>query len=258
MKDISALFRLDGRKVIITGGGQGLGESVALAMALAGADVAIADIREDTSQKVAEIIRGFGKLSLTAKVDITRSDEVGKMVGSVLKEFGRIDILVNNAGISIGSQAAQNLREDLWDRVIDVNLKGVFLCSQAVCQQMIKQGGGKIINIASTASLIVPIPGAQAAPYCSSKAGVVMLTKALASEWAKHNINVNAVSPGFLKTPLTKGHSEDYVKARIALTPLGRCGDPEDIIGAVIFLASNASNFITGHNLVVDGGRTIW
>ncbi|MGQ9630459.1 MAG: SDR family oxidoreductase [bacterium] len=251
------LFSLKDRKAYVTGGGQGIGRGFALALAEAGADVAIVDINMETSRKVVEEIKALGRDSLAIKADVTVKSEVQKMVDAVVKRFGRLDIAVNNAGC-VTTATAEDLTEEEWDKVVDTNLKGVFLCAQAAGRVMIKQRKGKIINTASMSGSIVNHPQPQA-HYNASKAGVIQLTKSLASEWAKYGINVNSISPGYTLTPLVAAEQfRDLRETWKSLTPMGRLGEVDDLRGAVVFLASDASDFMTGHDLIIDGGYTVW
>jgi 2-deoxy-D-gluconate 3-dehydrogenase len=245
-----------GKTALVTGAGSGLGRSIALALAEAGADVAVTELpsRIENARAVADCIRALGRKALVVKLDVTSLRSIQRAVDDVVKGFSRIDILVNNAGINIPKQAL-DVTEDDWDRVLDVNLKGVFFCAQAVGREMVRRGSGKIVNIASQNGVV---GYHDRAAYCSSKAGVVNLTRVLAIEWAEHQINVNAVAPTFVLTPLTEKMFanpafSNEIHRRI---PLGRLGKPEDIVGAVVFLASPAADLITGHTLLVDGGWT--
>jgi NAD(P)-dependent dehydrogenase (short-subunit alcohol dehydrogenase family) len=251
----SNFFDLSEKVAIVTGGGRGLGRTMALALADAGANVIIADIIINQAEYVAKEIIKKNIRSLAIKVDVTKPKEVQKMVSQVMKHFRRIDILVNNAGINIIAPAESFGPKD-WDKVLSINLKGVFLCAQAVGKVMIKQRKGKIINIASIAGMVGTPHHAVA--YNSSKAGVINLTRALAIEWGKYNINVNAIAPGIIETDLTRKRLENkkYYKYWIDRTPLGRIGKPEDLIGALIYLSSETSDWLTGHTIVVDGGYT--
>jgi len=240
---------LEGKVAIVTGAGTGMGESHALALAKAGADIVVADIDLELAEKVAGEVESMGCRALAVKVDVSNSEEVKQLVKKTLDAFQKIDILINNAGID-RLYPAEELPEAEWDAMINVNLKGTFLCSQEVGRQMIKQKSGKIINIASTAAN----RGYQRqAAYSASKGGVLVLTKALAVEWAKYNINVNSVSPGTTMTPLFMAQGIN-VDGRIKRTPLGRLNKPENISDAVLFLASPASDNITGQDILVDGG----
>jgi len=242
-------INLEGKVAIVTGAGTGMGESHALALAKAGADMVIADIDPELAEKVAAEIKSTGRRAIAVKVDVSNSDDVRQLVKKTLDAFQKIDILVNNAGID-RLYPAEELVEAEWDAMINVNLKGTFLCSQEVGRQMIKQKSGKIVNIASTAAH----RGYQRqAAYSSSKGGVLALTRALAVEWAKHNINVNSVSPGTTMTPLFMSQGIN-AEGRIKRTPLGRLNKPENLSDAVLFLASSASDNITGQDIIVDCG----
>jgi NAD(P)-dependent dehydrogenase (short-subunit alcohol dehydrogenase family) len=248
------LFDLTGKKALVTGGAVGIGRACAVALATAGADVAIVDLDQKTGEATAKEIAGMGRGSLFVRCNVTKKDEVQAMVQAVVKKFGRLDIAVNNAGIAILG-ADEEIPQLEWDKVIAVNLTGTFLCAQAEAQQMIRQKPteGKIINIASMSATIANCN----ASYDSSKAGVVHMTKTLAAEWGRFNINVNCLSPSYVLTPM---HASTPLIARQRireLTPLGHVERPEDLYGAVIFLASAASNFVTGHDLMVDGGHTL-
>jgi sorbose reductase len=251
-------FKLDGKTALVTGGGQGIGRGYAHALAEAGASVAIVDINPDTARQVTEGIRELGQQSISIVADVTVSADVKRMVDTVVEEWGKLDIAVNNAGRTIWSDTADMTEED-WDKVLDLNLKGVFLCAQAEARVMIPQKYGRIINTASMSASIVNRPQAQAS-YNASKAGVVHLTKSLAAEWAPHGIRVNCISPGYTLTALVNKIPEvaQHLPFWTELTPVGRLGQVEDLQGAIVFLASDASDFMTGHDLVIDGGYTIW
>jgi len=253
MADLS-LFDLTGKKALVTGGAVGIGKACATALAMAGADVAIADIDEATGAKTAETIRAMGVDSMFVRCDVTSKDDVQNMVAQVVERFGRLDIGVNNAGIAILG-GDEGLEQAAWDKVIAVNLTGVWLCAQAEAQQMIRQSPteGKIINTASMSATIANCN----ASYDASKAGVVHMTKTLAAEWGRFNINVNCFSPSYLLTPM---HASTPLEARERireLTPMGYMQRPEDLYGPVTFLASAASDFVTGLDLIVDGGHTL-
>jgi len=254
--DVREMFDLRGEKAIVTGAAQGLGEQIALGLAEAGADIAVVDINIDGTVRVAESIRNIGRESISIKVDVTKISDVENMVKMVKDRFDEIDILVNNAGI-VNNLPAEQITKEEWDRVIEVNLSGVFLCAQVVGREMIKQKKGNIINISSMSGLIVNRPQPQI-HYNTSKAGVIMITKSLAGEWAKYNIRVNAIAPGYMRTPLVDKVFPKYGKGWSSLTPMGRIGDPSEIKGPALFLASRASSFVTGSVLVMDGGYTLW
>ncbi len=253
MADLS-LFDLTGKKALVTGGAVGIGRGCALALARAGADVAIVDIDEKTGPKTADEIKASGTDSLFIRCDVTQKDQVQEMVRRVVAQFGRLDIGVNNAGIGILGGDEEVEKAD-WDKVIDVNLTGEYLCAQAEAQQFLRQAPieGKIINIASMSATISNCN----ASYNASKAGVVQMTRMLAAQWGRFNINVNCISPSYLLTPM-HASTPVVVRERIReLTPLGYVERPEDLYGAAIFLASAASNYVTGHDLMVDGGHTL-
>jgi NAD(P)-dependent dehydrogenase (short-subunit alcohol dehydrogenase family) len=248
------VMRLQGKAALVTGASRGIGRAVALALAKEGADVVINCSSSVTeANKVTREIKKLGRRSFLIKADVADKAAVEKMVKEVTNHFGSIDILVNNAGMAVVSPS-EKLEESLWRRSIDVMLTGVFFCSQAAGKVMIKQRSGKIINIAS-------INGIEAFPerasYGSAKAGVMQLTRTLGCEWAKHNINVNAVAPGYIKTQLVmdllaKGvYSEKELARR---TPAGRLGECDDVADVVVFLASEESKYIIGQTIIVDGG----
>lgn len=247
-------FDLSGKVAIVTGAGRGIGYHIALGLAKYGADLVVCSRTLSELEKVRGEIEKLGRKVLFQQMDVTKIPEIHAMVEESVKAFGYIDILVNNAGINI-TQWAVDVTEEAWDKVIDTNLKGLFFCAQAVGKVMIQQKKGKIINISSQTGT-VGIP--QRAAYSSSKGGVNQLTKVLAIEWAQYNINVNAIAPTFIETPFTKPMFEkegfrEYVLGNILL---GRVGQPQDVVGAVIYLASEASNLVTGHVLLIDGGWT--
>jgi NAD(P)-dependent dehydrogenase (short-subunit alcohol dehydrogenase family) len=255
----SDLFDLKGKVAIITGASRGLGRCAARALSRAGADVVVTDVLD-----VAETMREIQSLRGRAtgmRVDVTKQDDVQQMVQKTLQEHGKIDILVNNAGILLMAPAERMTEQD-WDRVMAVNLKGQFLCAQEVGKLMIKQKSGKIVNVASSVA-VVAFP--QALAYNVSKAGVVAMTRTLALEWGKYNIQVNAICPGTFSTPMTASLLNDpsfaeWLDTKIPLARLGharRHGEPEDLSGAVVYLASKASDYVTGHALVIDGGLTV-
>jgi len=243
---------LTGKVALVTGGSRGLGRGMALALAEAGADVAVAARSVSGLEETAEEIRRRGRRSLVLPTDVSKVAQVNKMVEDTLDEFGGIDILVNNAG-TIVRKPSLELTEEEWDKVVDTILKASFFCAQAAAKTMIKQKKGKIINIGSLTSKR-GIPGI--IPYVASRGGILQLTKGLAVEWAPYNINVNAIGPGYFKTQQTAPlfANKEWVKKTVARIPLGRTGIPEDLAGAVVFLASEASDYITGQMIFVDGG----
>jgi 2-deoxy-D-gluconate 3-dehydrogenase len=249
-------FNLEGKAAVVTGGGSGIGRSIALGLAQAGAHVVITELpgKMEAAQTTAELVRSTGKQAVTVELDVTSTANIASMVDQACRAFGRIDVLVNNAGIIIRKKAVE-VTEEEWDKVMDVNLKGVFFTSQAVGKQMIRQKNGKIINIASINGVI---GSAERSSYTASKAGVINLTRTLAAEWAEFGIHVNAIGPTYLLTPLTENlfandsFREDYFRRQ----PIQRIGTPEDLVGTVIFLASPASDLVTGHTIMVDGGWT--
>lgn len=251
---IEQLFGLSGKVAIVTGGGQGLGKAIALALAGAGADVAVLARTSEKVRAVAEEIEALGRRSLAVSCDVTDPDSVNAAVEHVYGTFGRIDILVNGAGTISRTPAAEMSRED-WDPVIDTNLSGTFWMSQAVARKMIPQKSGKIINIASATSAI-GLPRRIA--YSASKGGVTQLTRALAAEWSSLGICVNALAPGFFHTEINDVlfRDEAWRDTLVSRIAAGRPGKPEDLAGAVIYLASAASDYVTGHVLYVDGGYT--
>jgi NAD(P)-dependent dehydrogenase (short-subunit alcohol dehydrogenase family) len=248
-------FRLDGRRALVTGGARGLGRVIAEALAEAGAAIAIASRNRDACQAAADDIAGAtGKKTAAFAADLARADEVARLAAEVERGFGPVDILVNNAGVNVRGPADELSEED-WDAVVDTNLKGPFLLSRAVGPRMCERGWGRVINLGSILA-VVALPGR--APYAASKAGVVNLTRVLALEWAPRGVTVNAICPGPFATDMNRQLLADPVKykAFIEKIPLGRWGELHDIAGAAVFLASDASAFVTGSALFVDGGWT--
>ncbi|MBS4208128.1 glucose 1-dehydrogenase [Bacillus sp. FJAT-50079] len=251
-------FSLTDQVSIVTGGATGLGESMALALAEAGSNIVIADKDLEKAKKTVENIKEKCNVQAIAiGTDVTSEVQVNQMVDLTMNTFGRIDVLINNAGISILKEVIHLEYED-WRRIIDVNLNSIFLVSKAVAKVMIKQQKGSIINISSMSGLIVNIPQFQTA-YNTSKSGVIMLTKSLAVEWVDHNIRVNTIAPGYMKTELTEPYfaeNGEMVRKWIELTPMKRPGDPKELGPAAVYLASDASSFVTGSVLSIDGGYT--
>ena len=250
-------MEVKGKIAIVTGAGQGLGRWMALGLAHAGADIVIAEINPQTGKSTADEVKKMGRRALFIETDVTRVNSIQGMVGRVVKEWGRIDILVNNAGINI-RRRAEELTPEEFDQVAAVNLRGAYFCAQAVGKVMIQQREGKIINIASAAGFLVRA-GIPNSVYSTMKAGIIMMTKAMAAEWSPYNVRVNALAPGYFATPLTVPRLKDpkALQSVMDSTPLKRIGQAEDIIGPVVFLASDAAAFITGACLFVDGGRTV-
>ena len=248
------LFSLDKKVAIVTGGNGGIGKGIVSAFASAGADVAIVGRNsKKTDDAVTEIKEKFGVRVLGMQVDVTDEKAVEQMAAEVLRELGRIDILVNNAGINI-RKMPQDYTLAEWDQIMAANLTSAFLCSKCVYPTMKAAGGGKIINIGSMASIF---GGAKLGPYSASKGGIVQMSRSLASAWAEENIQVNSILPGWIDTDLTRQARKDIAGLNekvIARTPSGRWGEPRELGGAAVFLASPASDFITGVALPVDGG----
>lgn len=247
---------LDGRTALVTGGGSGIGRSASLAYAREGARVVVADVNVKGGEETVLQIKEAGGEAILVHADVSKPADTEAMVAQAVEAFGRLDCAYNNAGISGGRDrhfTADYLEED-WDRVISINLKGVWLCMKAEIPQMLKQGGGAIVNTASVAGL-VGIPGTIA--YIAAKHGVAGMTKATALEYAKSGIRVNAVCPGYIRTPMVQSifdvreGFEDQVASR---HPVGRLGEPSEIAEAVLWLSSDAASFVTGHNMVIDGG----
>ena len=243
---------LKGKAGIVTGASRGLGKGIAIGLAQAGADLAVTSRELKIIEKVAEEIKSWGGKVLPLQVDVARKEDIDIMVEKTMGKFGKIDFLFNNAG-RITRVPSEDFSEEDWDEELNVNLKGTFLCCQAVGRVMIKQKRGKIVNISSIGSFI---GGKNISAYVASKGGVSQLTKSLASDWAKYNIRVNAIGPGYFETDLTEPLRKDPKRFSAINTriPLGRWGKPEDLAGIAVFLASDASDYITGQTIFVDGG----
>ena len=249
-------MRLDGKVAIVTGAGSGIGKAIAMAVAEAGADCVPTEMPDRLAdlEPVCDAIRACGRRALPLPLRLPDVSSIDSLVTEAVEAMGQVDLLVNNAGVNIPRDALELTEED-WDSVLDVNLKGLFFLSQRVAREMVLSGGGRIVNIASQNGVVGYY---KRAAYCSSKAGVVNLTRVLAIEWAKYGINVNAVGPTFILTPLTQSTFDDPTLREDLLKriPIGRVGQPEDVVGAVVFLASPAAALVTGHTLLVDGGWT--
>lgn len=247
-------FSLENKTAYVTGGASGIGKTVALGLAGNGADVAIVDINPEAGAAVVEEIQKMGRRSMFISCDVTNPEDVDAMVSCIINEWGKLDIAFNNAGICI-NVPAEEMSYDQWKKVIDINLSGIFLTSQAAGKAMIKQNGGVIINTASMSGHIVNIPQPQCA-YNASKAGVIMLTKSLAVEWAPHNVRVNSLSPGYIATDMTLSAPKDWKDRWTDLTPADRMGNPEELVSAILYMANDSSSYTTGMDLVVDGAFT--
>ena len=254
MKD---LFSLKDKVAVVTGGNGGIGKAIARGLAGMGANIVIAARNEaKTKEAVTEIHKEFGTKVIGVKVDIRQEEQIRTLAAKARETFGRIDILVNNAGTNI-RKLPQDYTAAEWDEVLDTNLRGAFLCSQAVYPAMKAAGGGKVINIGSMTSLF---GGAKLAAYGTSKGGIVQMTRSLAVAWAPDNIQVNAILPGWIDTELTRQARKELLGLEervISRTPVGRWGEPDELIGPAIFLASHAADFLTGVALPVDGGYSI-
>ena len=243
-------LRLAGKVALVTGGAQGIGKAIALLLAQNGSDIVISDINLEKAEETVKEIEGAGQRAMAIKVDVANSGEVERMVQTILERFGHIDILVNNAGIARDKLILRMSEED-WDAVLGVNLKGTFNCTKAIIRHMSKQRSGKIVSIAS---VVGEMGNAGQANYSASKAGVIGFTKTIAREFAQRGVNVNAIAPGYIETPMTDALPGKAKEELRRLIPMDRLGRPEDVAEAVLFLVSEASSYITGQVLNVNGG----
>lgn len=249
------ILSLENKVALVTGASRGIGKAIAMGLAQSGADVVIASRKTADLEKVAEEIKKTGRKCLPVATHVGRLEEIKNLVDKAATEFGKIDILVNNAATNPTMAAAIDIDDRAWDSIMNLNLKGLFFLSQAVARIMKEKGGGRIINVASVAGLspdILPI-------YSISKAGVIMATKVMAQQWAIYNIRVNAIAPSLTKTKFSEPlwSNQDILNVAMSRTPLGRPAEPEEMVAAVIFFASDASSYITGQVLAIDGGITI-
>ena len=255
--NVKQLFDLTGRVAIITGGSIGLGRQMAEGLGEMGANLVLCARKEERCAQAAAELQNLGVKAIARSCDVKSQASVHEMVEAALSQFGRIDILINNAGISWGAPVEQMRLED-WTKVIETNLTGTFLCAQEVGKVMIHQRRGKVINVASVAGLGGAPPELPAIGYHASKGGVIAFTKDLACKWAGHNIHVNAIAPGWFPTHMSNRVIEHHRDLFLSHIPLHRFGNDHDLKGAAVFLASDASDYVTGHVLVVDGGQSAW
>ena len=251
-----SMFSLEGNVALVTGGSRGIGRAIALTFAAAGADVIVCSRKLQDLEKVAQEIKELGRKSSAVAAHVGRIEELNNLANKVVEEFGRIDILVNNAGTNPINASVMDYEERLWDSIMNINLKGPIFLSQKVAKIMKAQGGGSIINIASIEGFRV---GAKSLAYDISKAGIIHFTRIAATEWAPYNIRVNAIAPGFTKTNLVNSlwENEAIKEKLVEKIPIRRMADPNDMAGAALYLASNASSYATGATIVVDGGMTL-
>ncbi len=243
-------MKLSGKIALITGAAQGIGKAIALLFAQNGADIIVADIHLEKAQETAKEIQTIGQRAMAIKVDVANLNDVEQMVQSILERFGQIDILINNAGIARDKLILRMTEED-WDAVLNINLKGTFICTKVAIKPMAKRRYGKIVNIASVVGLMGNVGQAN---YAASKAGVIGFTKTIAREFAQRGINVNAIAPGYIETPMTDAIPEKVKEEMKRRIPMERLGRPEDVAEGALFLVSEASSYITGQVLNVNGG----
>ncbi len=251
------MFDLTGKVAIVTGGYQGIGRGIAEGLAEAGSDVVICARNYDRCVDACSEIEKLGVKTLPVRCDISKTEEVKNLVSESVKEMGRIDILVNNAGVGGSEKPVIEMSDEDWDHAVNIDLRGAFLCAREAAKEMIKQGGGKIINVSSIAGFIAM---ANMSAYCASKGGLLQLTKVMALEFIRYNIQVNALCPGYFLTPLNRTFFESEVGQKIIKKniPMGRLGNPEELKGTAIYLASSATDFMTGSAIVIDGGQLLW
>ena len=258
MGNVKVSYRLDGQAGIITGSAGGIGKALAVGLALAGADIIVADLPKQraNAKDIAQRVRALGRRALVVTLDVTRLPSIEAAVADSVSEFGRLDFLVNNAGVNI-RKPVLDYAEDDWDKVVSVNLKGVFFCSQIAARQMVAQKKGKIVNIASQ---LATVAMRDRSIYAVTKAGVAHMAKAFALELGPYGITVNAVGPTFVSTPLTASVFTDpqFIAENLPKIPSGRFGTTDDVVGAVRFLLSPAADLVNGQLLLVDGGYTTW
>jgi NAD(P)-dependent dehydrogenase (short-subunit alcohol dehydrogenase family) len=255
--DTSGKGDFTGKVAFVTGAANGIGRAAALAFARAGASVVVADVSEQNNRDTARMIQELGKQALAVTCDVRRNEDVQRALNATIETFGRLDFAFNNAGIEYAIKPVVDITEEEWDRIIDIDLRGVFLCMKHEIPLMLKQGGGAIVNTSSGAGVRGFKGGAA---YVAAKHGVIGLTKAAALDYAQANIRINAVCPGIIDTPMMdrfSGGTAEGRQAVIAQEPVGRMGQPEEIAAAVVWLCSDAAAFIVGHAMVIDGGQTV-
>jgi NAD(P)-dependent dehydrogenase (short-subunit alcohol dehydrogenase family) len=247
----------DGKVAFVTGGANGIGRAAALAFARKGANVVVADVSEQNNQDTARMIQELGGHALAVRCDVSRAEDVQRALNATIETFGRLDFAFNNAGIEYTAKPAADITEEEWDRIVDIDLRGVFLCMKYEIPLILKQGGGAIVNTSSGAG-VKGFKGGAA--YVAAKHGVVGLTKSAALDYAPSNIRINAVCPGIIDTPMMdrfSGGTAEGRQAVIGQEPVGRMGKPEEIAATVVWLCSDAASFVVGHAMIVDGGQTV-